>query len=99
MSASSIAISDAFDGGNIEHVSTDDSNSNSKVLLRIKPDPFTELEKINHLQYFSFRARVPATSSVEYVIENAGKCSYPSACYCLDRLYFLPLVISNGGIL
>lgn len=77
MSSASISISDAFDGGNIEHVKTDDANS--KVLLRVKPDPFSELEKVNHLQYFSFRARVPAASSVEYVIENAGKCSYSSA--------------------
>eukprot|EP00815_Leptocylindrus_aporus_P006605 CAMPEP_0116066360 /NCGR_PEP_ID=MMETSP0322-20121206/10329_1 /TAXON_ID=163516 /ORGANISM="Leptocylindrus danicus var. apora, Strain B651" /LENGTH=425 /DNA_ID=CAMNT_0003552885 /DNA_START=295 /DNA_END=1572 /DNA_ORIENTATION=+ len=74
--SSAVSISDAFDGGNIEHVKNEDGS----VFLKVKPDPYTELEKTNHMQYFSFRSRVYAEDKVnmKYIIENAGECSYPS---------------------
>ena len=98
-----ISISDAYDGGNIEFVSTDfhpSSNESSifakaVVTVRIKPDVYTELEKINHMQYFSFRSTISGLEAeneeqqqqqqqlssvqVTYVIENASKVSYPVA--------------------
>ena len=52
--SSKISISDAYDGGNIELVSVDADNANpwkDVVSLRIKPDPYTELEKKSHMQY------------------------------------------------
>ena len=72
-----VSISDAFDGGNIQHV----KNNESQVYLKVKPDPYTELEKVSHMQYFSFRSRVQCEneSTLTYIIENAGDCSYPSA--------------------
>eukprot|EP00966_Prymnesium_polylepis_P010681 246186-Prymnesium_polylepis.2 len=45
-SPTTISVSDAFDGGNIELVSITDH----KVSLHIKPDPYTELEQKHHLQ-------------------------------------------------
>ena len=79
MSESFVAISDAFDGGNIEYVGSD--SDTGVVLLKVKPDPFTELEKVRHMQYFSFRSRMQEDErkTLNYVIENAGECSYPSA--------------------
>lgn len=89
-----ISVSDAFDGGNIEHVDTvvDDSATGEEdtivVNLRIKPDPYTELEETNHFQYFSFRSTaftpLPTTSgdnnaTVTYRIVNAGDASYAVA--------------------
>lgn len=90
-----ISISDAFDGGNIEHVETltksENDGSDYTVLLNIKPDPYTELEKTNHFQYFSFRSVVgpnfkksdeeneKSDVSVTYKIINAGKASYGHA--------------------
>lgn len=49
-----VSISDAFDGGNIKFV----EQQGSTVVLEIKPDPFTELEQMTHLQYFCFRALI-----------------------------------------
>jgi hypothetical protein len=51
-SAATVSITDAFDGGNIKFV----AQEGSTVVLEIKPDPFTELERKTHLQYFCFRA-------------------------------------------
>jgi murein tripeptide amidase MpaA len=60
-----VSISDAYDGGNIQVVEKQandaDENNNNKVLLNIKPDPYTELEKKHHSQYFSFRSTVSTT--------------------------------------
>ena len=83
----SISISDAFDGGNIKHLSTTPSSKEPGVLnvsLEIKPDVFTELENIQHLQYFCFRAAINydaagSIQKVKYVIANASKTSYPLA--------------------
>lgn len=85
-----ISISDAFDGGNIDLVemvgpsaSVNDDDSFITVKLKIKKDPYTELEKQHHFQYFAFRATVSNTnnSAVEahFVIENAGETSFPQA--------------------
>jgi len=73
-----ISVTDTFDSGNIECV---DSASDDAVRLRIKPDPFTELEKKSHMQWFAFRATVPSESptTVTYTIENAGDCSFAVA--------------------
>ena len=49
-------ISSTFDAGNIEVVSISDD-----VQLKIKPDPYTELEKKHHFQWFAFRAVVSPT--------------------------------------
>ena len=59
-----VSISDAYDSGNIEFVrttTTQEESSNGRrltVTVRIKPDVYTELEKIAHMQYFSFRTKV-----------------------------------------
>ena len=74
----SISISDSYDGGNIELIKCD-TEDDPKVLLNIKKDPFTELEKKHHFQYFSFRSTVETPSTVEYSIENAGEASYAEA--------------------
>jgi len=42
-----VSISSAFDGGNIEVA----SQTAVAVKLRIKPDPYTELEKKQHMQW------------------------------------------------
>ena len=40
MSESSVSISDGFDGGNIKFVEVVDEGNITKVILRIKPDPY-----------------------------------------------------------
>ena len=86
----SVSISDAFDGGNVKFIGTrpnENDPNTTDVLLHIKPDPYTELEKIGHLQYFSFRSIVGGlgfppsnkTHKVRYVLENAEASSYPEA--------------------
>jgi murein tripeptide amidase MpaA len=82
----SVTISDEFDGGNIEFVDQVASKKGGvavTVNVRIKPDPYTELEKINHMQYFAFQAAVCGVGDppikVEYAIENASKVSFPIA--------------------
>ena len=72
-----VSVSDSYDGGNIEFV--EHRSAESKVVLKIRPDPYTVLEKTNHLQYFSFRSCVAEPQTIEYVIENAGQTSYASA--------------------
>mmetsp|Transcript_34679 Transcript_34679/g.54132 ORF Transcript_34679/g.54132 Transcript_34679/m.54132 type:complete len:463 (+) Transcript_34679:114-1502(+) len=80
-----ISISDAFDGGNIKFIRQRPNENDSSiidVILHIKPDIYTELEKIGHMQYFSFRATIGGISGsqkVNYVLENAEAVSYPEA--------------------
>jgi murein tripeptide amidase MpaA len=87
----SVSISDAFDGGNIKFINTrqneNDPDNITDVLLHIKPDIYTELEKIGHMQYFSFRSTVgglgfpPSNKKhkIRYFLENAEAASYPEA--------------------
>ena len=85
-----ISISDKFDGGNIKFIRQRVDENDSRiidVILHIKPDVYTELEKIGHMQYFSFRASISGldkdafqkTQKVKYILENAEACSYPDA--------------------
>ena len=75
-------MSEAFDGGNIqlvgqEEVSDEKGTEHTVVRLRIRGDPYTQLESTSHFQYFSFRSVVPCQDrKVRYVIENAGEASY-----------------------
>ena len=74
-----VTISSAFDAGNIEEVGRSESGA---VQLRIKPDPYTELEKKAHMQWFAFRATFPCkaeATSQTFEIVNAGDVSYPAA--------------------
>ena len=89
-----VAISAAFDGGNILRVASEALGSGT-VRLQIKADPYTELEKKAHLQWFSFRSCATLLEGegglVKYEIVNAGDVSYPSAwpgyevCASTDR--------------
>jgi murein tripeptide amidase MpaA len=73
-----ISISSAFDAGNIELI----EQVGERVRLRIRPDPYTELEQKSHMQWFAFRSTMPPggeATEVEFTIENAGECSFPEA--------------------
>ena len=87
-----VTISSTFDAGNIEVVSicapgTIGAPGGAHVVrLKIRPDPFTELEKKHHMQWFAFRAALvtpPGTATaahlVTYEIVNAAEVSYPEA--------------------
>lgn len=67
------SISSAFDAGNIVRVD-DETPDSAHVKLKIRPDPWTELEKKNHFQWFSFRSLAYGPTSYEIV--NAGDASY-----------------------
>lgn len=45
-----VSVTAAFDAGNIECVNADDCTSALGIQVKIKDDPFTELEKKNHKQ-------------------------------------------------
>jgi murein tripeptide amidase MpaA len=90
--ASTLSISDSFDGGNIEHVATTEAPEGGPrlvtVWLQIKPDVYSELERTAHSQYFCFKSVLSTTATateennavtVRYVVENAGEVSYPQA--------------------
>ena len=89
-----ISISDTFDGGNIKFIEqrpNEHDPSMIDVVVHIKPDVYTELEKIAHMQYFAFRVTLggldttgtPGSSDAEqkvnYIIANAETVSYPEA--------------------
>lgn len=84
--APTTSISDSFDGGNIKFIETKQSKNGAEtdVILHIKPDVFTELEQIAHMQYFSFRVTVGnmtegSSYKVNYILDNAETTSYPEA--------------------
>ena len=85
--SSKVSISDAYDGGRIELVDIQDQDGDKGKLvsLKIKQDPYTELEKKSHLQYFSFRSSIQTQSEstkglpITYEIVNAGETSYANA--------------------
>lgn len=97
-SAPKISISDAFDGGNIKFIEQRVNPHDPSIIdliLHIKPDVYTELEKIAHMQYFSFRISLGGlekgtSQTVKYIIANASETSYPEAwqgstvCWSLD---------------
>lgn len=82
-----ISISDTFDGGNIKFIREHPNESQPDtidVVLHIKPDVYTVLEKIGHMQYFCFRASISGledgvTQKVNYILENAEAVSFPEA--------------------
>lgn len=55
----SIQVSDTFDGGNIKYMgqkpNVNDPDNILDVFVRIRPDVYTELENMIHMQYFCFR--------------------------------------------
>ena len=75
-----VSVTAAFDAGNIECLNADDCTTGLGVQVKIKDDPFTELEEKAHKQWFYFRA----AGSFRHVkslftIINAGDVSYPEA--------------------
>lgn len=90
-----VSVTSSYDGGNIStvHVSeplvTGRATAECTVQIDVKPDVFCELEKIAHMQYFSFRVFVSGLRSrdedgvkvlnVKYELRNASKVSYPEA--------------------
>lgn len=75
----SVSISSAFDGGNGKLNKFDIVNGQPTVYVDIEKDPYTELEKLFHFQYFSFRSSVKGITeptTIRYVLANAGKASY-----------------------
>jgi len=92
-----ITISDSYDSGNGEFVSariinSEDDDSDLLVNVKIRPDPYTDLEQKQHFQSFSFRSSINYNSpaikglfsnlkslKVKYVLQNAGKASYADA--------------------
>lgn len=110
-----ITVSDAYDGGNGELVSAriedwgDDLSEDSdiSVAVRIRPDPYTDLEGKEHFQYFSFGATLNRSSpaikgifsnkksiKVKYVLDNAGLVSVWNArvCCCLNVCQYFAAV-------
>ena len=73
-----VSISSAFDSGNIDLIEQSET-----VRLRIRPDPHTELEDKDHMQWFAFRSTLdaggPLGATTTYEIENAGEASFPQA--------------------
>ena len=74
-----ISISDCFDGGNVKFVRQTTNENDPTVIdvvLHIKPDVYTVLEKIGHMQYFSFRSTLSGLDGlpqkINYILENAG---------------------------
>ena len=92
-----ITISDSYDSGNGELVSArilsdEDDDCDLAVNVKIKPDPYTDLEQKQHFQSFNFRATLNQNSKalkgifgglksikVKYILENAGDASYAAA--------------------
>jgi len=85
-----ISITSSHDGGNITisskpSISITGKTAKATVLLSVRPDVYTQLEKIAHMQYFSFRSFISGLKkdikllTVEYIIENAHAVSYPEA--------------------
>jgi len=78
MSAVKISVSSAFDGGNIKHIKSEGDT----VYVEINPDPYSELEKKQHMQYFAFRTMaqdVESGGKTNFIIQNAGQVSFPWA--------------------
>lgn len=93
----SISVSDTFDGGNIKYMGQQPNKNDPEniidVIVRIRPDVYTELENMIHMQYFCFRVMLSGISTkqrIKYVIENAHAVSFPDAwsgttiCYSYD---------------
>lgn len=96
-SLDAISISDSYDSGNGKFLSAKiinevDNDCDIAVNVEIRPDPYTELEKKQHFQYFSFRSSINFSSpsikgifsnketiKVKYILQNAGEASYADA--------------------
>jgi len=94
----SIRVSDQFDGGNIEVISTDNANN---IELAIRKDNASDF-----LQWFSFRVEGEIGETYRFNIINAGKSSYSkgwkdySVCTSWDRdKWFRTPCHYAGGVL
>jgi hypothetical protein len=72
----SISVLDTFDGGNVKFTVQTPNLNDPSMNTRIRPDVYTELENITHMQYFRFHAIVSGLEEggpqkVKYSIENA----------------------------
>lgn len=97
-----ISVSDSFDGGNVKFIKQKPNDNNPEMIdvyVRIRPDVYTELENIIHMEYFSFRIMIGGLDEeaarerpqkIKYIVENAHAVSYPEAwpgttvCYSYD---------------
>jgi len=75
-----VSITASHDGGNIEVISqtkpeiySGGRTAKCTVTLHVKPDVYTELEKIAHMQYFSFRTFVSGLNTTICCGEEAEK--------------------------
>lgn len=71
MSESSVSISDGFDGGNIKFVEAVDEGNITKVILRIKPDPYVPCVHVCVVEVCHFVNRVASFARICF--ENGSK--------------------------
>ena len=69
-------INSNFDSGNIDIV---DCTNPGDIQLRIKPDPFCDVDKAAHFQWFNFALTGVKGKPAKIRIMNAGQASYPPA--------------------
>lgn len=69
-------INSNFDSGNIEIV---DCSNSGDIQLRIKPDPYCDVDKAAHFQWFNFALTGVKGKPAKIRIMNAGQASYPPA--------------------
>jgi len=89
------SISANFDEGNIAYVGTAVSDEVTEVHVKVPDDPYTELEKKNHKQFFNFKVSgLEIGKQYRFKLVNAGECSYPKAwsgydvCATVDRKFW-----------
>ena len=76
----------AFDGGNVQCINSLDCTSFPGVLLSIREDPYTELEKRSYKQWFYFRVDGAMTGARAYfTILNGGEASLRNKLYTYLR--------------
>lgn len=90
-----VSISDAFDGGNIELLHVEQQGEKVIVSLRIKPDPYTELERTKHMQHFAFRSTVRGPWNQPFPLDRSS--AEPTVPTETRPTLLVEYVIENAG--
>lgn len=107
MSSDKPLFTSAFDAGNGKQQSMTVDGNSCTINVEIVKDVYTELEKTNHSQWFSFRISNVDQMDLTVRITNAGETSYPlgweeyytCASYDREHWFRVPTTTFKDGVL
>lgn len=104
-----VHLSSSFDsgGGAVDSAPREVAGGVWEASVRLSPEPYTEIDKRRHLQWFHFRASNVSGRTLRITVPNAGEASYANgwrnyhtaASYDRERWFRCRDTTYDGGVL